>query len=260
MNKAITNTLKIKTPEGVVFSIHLAGPITRFMAWVVDQATISIIGTVVLIFLGFLGFLSIDFAFAISILAYFVISIGYGILLEWLWRGQTLGKRLLRLRVMDVKGLHLQFSQIVIRNLLRFVDTLPVYYMVGGLVCLFSKRAQRFGDFVANTVVVWNSKIAEPDLDQILRGKFNSFTAYPHLEGRLRQRTHPKEASIALQALIRRDELDPDARISLFQEMAEYFKNIVSFPPEVMDGISDEQYLRNIVDTLYRSKTKKVTR
>ena len=52
----------------------------------------------------------------------FVMSIGYAIVLEWRWRGQTIGKRLLGLRVMDVQGLRLQSAQIALRNLLRVVD------------------------------------------------------------------------------------------------------------------------------------------
>src|SRR2546428_4892968 len=158
--------------------------------------------------LGFLGLISLDFARAVLVLAVFVIQIGYGIVCEWFWRGQTIGKRLLRLRVMDAQGLRLQFSQIVIRNLLRFVDLLPAFYLVGGIACLISRRAQRLGDFAANTIVVRNPKVKEPDLDQLLAGKYNSLRQYTHLSARLRQRVSPTEARVALQALLRRDELD----------------------------------------------------
>ena len=72
---------------------------------------------------------------------YFVISVAYAIVLEWRWRGQTIGKRLLGLRVMDVHGLRLQLPQIALRNLLRLVDMLPLFYLVGGLACVFSRNA-----------------------------------------------------------------------------------------------------------------------
>jgi uncharacterized RDD family membrane protein YckC len=250
-----TNTLTIKTPEGVEFSLLLAGPITRFLAWAVDLAAIVAIISILNIFLGLLGIISRDLAGAANVLGYFAVSIGYGILTEWYWQGQTLGKRLLRLRVMDVQGLRLQLSQIVIRNLLRFVDSLPVLYLVGGLACLFNQRAQRLGDFAANTVVSWNPRISEPDLDQLLEGKYNSFREYPHLEARLRQHLSPAEAQIALQALVRRNTLDPQARIELFRELTSYLQTIVTFPQEATDGLSDEQYVRNVVEALYRPKT-----
>ncbi len=246
--------LKIKTPEGIEFSFRLAGPVTRFLAWIVDLACIaagaSLVGTV----LGLANLVSLDLSRALVVLSYFVLSIGYGVATEWFWRGQTVGKRLLRLRVMDERGLRLQFSQIVIRNLLRFIDMLPAFYLVGGLACLFSKRSQRLGDFAANTIVVRNPKLAEPDLDQLALGKFNSLRNHPHLEARLRQLVSPDEARIVLQALIRRDDFDDAARVELFAELAAHFRSLVAFPPEAVEAISDEQYVRNVVDLLFRKR------
>ena len=254
-----TNTLIIKTPEGIEFALLLAGPITRFLAWAIDMATIIAIISILNVVFGILGILSRDLAIAANIIGFFIVSIGYGILTEWYWQGQTLGKRLLRLRVMDEQGLRLQLSQIVIRNLLRFIDSLPALYLVGGLACLFNKRAQRLGDFAANTVVVWSPHIAEPDLNQLLESKYNSFREYPHLEARLRQNVTPLEAQIAVESIVRRNELDPEARVALFRDLSDYFKSIVSFPQEATDGISDEQYVRNVVEALYRPKAPKIS-
>lgn len=251
------NTLIIKTPEGIEFSLQLAGPVTRFLAWAVDLATIMAIITILNVVFGILGILSRDLAMAANIIGFFVVSIGYGIITEWYWHGQTLGKKLLRLRVMDEQGLRLQFSQIVIRNLLRFVDSLPVLYLVGGLVCLCNHQAQRLGDFAANTIVTWSPRIFEPDLSQLLEGKYNSFREYPHLEARLRQHVTPPEAQIAVQSIVRRDDMEPQARVGLFRDLAAYFQGMVTFPQEATDGISDEQYVRNVVEALYRPKAPK---
>jgi uncharacterized RDD family membrane protein YckC len=252
-----TNTLIIKTPEGIEFSLLLAGPVTRFLAWAIDLGTIIALITILNGVFAILGILSRDLAMAVNIIGFFIVSIGYGILTEWYWQGQTLGKRLLRLRVMDEQGLRLQLSQIVIRNLLRFIDSLPALYLVGGLACLFNKRAQRLGDFAANTVVVWSPRIAEPDLNQLLESKYNSFREYPHIEARLRQSVTPLEAQIAVESIVRRNDLEPRARVELFRELSGYFKSIVSFPQEATDGISDEQYMRNVVEALYRPKASK---
>ena len=247
-------TLIIKTPEGVEFSLRLAGPITRFLAWAIDLATIIAIISVVNILFAILGILSRDLAMAANMIGFFVVPIGYGILLEWYWQGQTLGKKLFRLRVLDAQGLRLQFSQVVIRNLLRFVDSLPALYLIGGLVCLLSQRAQRLGDFAANTIVTWNPRISEPDLNQLLEGKYNSFHEYPHLEARLRQHVTPQEAQIAVQALMRRGSLDSQARVALFRELGAYFQTFVTFPQEATDGLSDERYVRNVVEVIFRPK------
>jgi len=254
-NKGKTNTLTIKTPEGIVFSFQLAGPVTRFMGWVIDAATISVIGTILNSLMGILGIISRDLALAAGILAFFLVSIGYGIVTEWYWQGQTIGKRLLRLRVIDAKGMRLHFSQVVIRNLLRFADSLPLLYMVGGLACLISRHTQRLGDIAANTIVIWSPRVSAPDLDQLLEGKYNSLGDYPHLAARLRQRVKPPEAGIALQAVLRREEFDAGPRITLFKDIAAHFKQIVPFPQEATDGVSHEQYVRNVVDILYRPQS-----
>ena len=249
-----TNRLLIKTPEGVLFSLTLAGPVVRFLAWVVDLATIAVLARLVGYLTAVLGLISRDLGSAVSIASYFIISVGYGIALEWVWRGQTLGKRLLGLRVMDEQGLRLTFSQVVLRNLLRVVDSLPAVYLVGGLACLISRRSQRLGDLAGGTIVVRRRLPAEPDLDRLLADKYNSFREFPHLEARLRQKTAPIEAGVALEALLRRDSLDPEARVELFREIADHFRGLAGFPAEALEGVSDEQYVRNVVDSLFRKR------
>jgi uncharacterized RDD family membrane protein YckC len=248
-----TNILLIRTPEGIVFSQWLAGPVTRFLAWLVDLLCISAVASVLGMAAALLGFLSMGLAQAVSILLYFALSLGYGMVLEWFWRGQTVGKRMLRLRVVDAQGFRLHFSQIAIRNLLRAVDMLPGPYLLGGVACLLSRRAQRLGDFAANTVVIRSPKLAEPDLDQLLAGRYNSLRDYPHLAARLRQRVSPQEAGLAMQAILRRDLLDPQSRVELFAQIAERFRSKVTFPAETVGGLADEQYVRNVVDVLYRT-------
>ncbi len=250
----LSSELKIRTPEGVVFSYRLAGPITRSLAWGIDFVIVTflIIGTQ--IGLGVLHLIAPDFGGAVAALLFFGVSFGYGILLEWLWRGQTVGKRVLHLRVLDATGLRLQFHQFLLRNLLRAVDALPLFYMVGGLTALLNRRAQRLGDLAAGTVVVHSPTYAEPNLEQLLAGKFNSLRHSPHLAARLRQRVGPDEARLALTALLRRDSYDAEARIALFGELAAHFKSLVAFPAEDVDALPDEQYVRNVVDVLFRTK------
>jgi len=252
-----TNSLVIQTPEGIAFPLLLASPVTRFLAWIVDFFCIAVLAQLTSLVVVLVGWISLDIASALALLLYFVLSIGYGIALEWYWRGQTIGKRLFRLRVVDAQGLRLQVSQVVIRNLLRFVDSLPGCYAVGGLACLIHPRAQRLGDLAANTLVIRNPRVAEPDLAQVLAGKYNSFRDHPHLAARLRQRVSVQEAGIALQSLLRRNDLDPSARVDLFREVAGHFRQVTPFPAEATEGIADEQYVRNVTDILFRTNTAK---
>lgn len=245
-------TLVIKTPEGITFPLIIASPIARFLALAIDKVCISLVSFVLGAGMRVAGLISPDLAAALVMLTSFVVSLGYGILLEWYWRGQTLGKRLMRIRVMDEQGLRMRFSQVVVRNILRFVDMLPAFYLVGGISCLVTSRGQRLGDIAANTIVIHNPVAPEPDLDQALPGKFNSFRDHPHLAARLRQNVSPAAASVALRALLRRAELDDESRLTLFHEIRVHMAGIVAFPEEVTDGVSDEQYVRNVVDILFR--------
>jgi uncharacterized RDD family membrane protein YckC len=228
--------------------------VTRFVAWIIDFMCIAILLMVLNTFLGVFQKVSLDFARALSVLLFFIVTIGYGMVTEWYWRGQTVGKKFLRLRVVDAEGLRLQFSQIAVRNLLRAVDSLPLFYLVGGVACLLNRRAQRLGDLAANTIVIRTPKLAQPDLDQVTAGKYNSLRDHPHLEARLRQRVSPGEAAVALQAVLRSDLLDPVERVALFGEMAGHFRSRVPFPQEATAGLSDERYVRNVVDMLYRTR------
>jgi uncharacterized RDD family membrane protein YckC len=247
-----TATLHISTPEGVVFSLPLAGPVTRAIGFFIDFATIMAVQQAMTMALTPFAIFMHDFGPAAMMLVQFVLSFGYGAFCELLFNGQTMGKRVMRIRVMDERGLRLRPSQVIIRNLVRIADMLPLAYAVGGLFCLFSKRCQRLGDFAAGTVVVREVKAKAPDVEGVLGGKYNSFRAYPHLEARLRQKVSPDEAQLALAALVRREQLEPEATIKLFELMAARFREKVKFPDEADFGLSDEQYVRNVVDSLYR--------
>ena len=245
--------MKIRTPEGVEFSIPLAGPVVRCMAVIIDILCVMVVISVATQLMKMTEVISPDISLALLVLVQFAAQMAYGIACEWLWRGQTVGKRLFKLRVVDEQGLRLEFPQIVIRNLLRWVDALPLFYAVGGAVCFFSKRCQRLGDIAANTVVVQIRTLSEPDFDQLALSKFNSLRGHGHLVARLRQKVSPRLARIALDALLRRDAFNPDARLALFAELAAHFKEIVAFPPDAVEMLTDEQYLRNIVDILFRT-------
>ena len=138
-----TAELQIRTPEGIVFSQSLAGPVIRSIAWLIDLFCISVLVKLLAIGALFLGILGANIAFAFYTLAYFIISIGFAITCEWAWRGQTPGKKMFRLRVVDAEGMRLQFNQIVTRNLLRFVDALPAFYFLGGVVSVLNRHCQR---------------------------------------------------------------------------------------------------------------------
>lgn len=243
--------LRIRTPEGVPFSFPLASPVSRLAAWSIDKFVVSAAWSLISTLLGVLGMFGPDVMLGVSIIGYFVVSMGYSIFFEWRWAGQTLGKRLIHLRVMDESGLPLKFSQIVVRNILRFLDVLPVAYLVGGVTALLSARAQRVGDIAAATIVVHEPPASVAGYSQLIPAKYNSLRTQRHVVARLRDRTSPALAHAALRAVIGREQFASEARVELFGQLAEHFRAAGSVPPEAMEGLADEQFVRNVVEVLY---------
>ncbi|MFN2456518.1 MAG: RDD family protein, partial [Pyrinomonadaceae bacterium] len=95
---------------------------------------------------------------AVLIIAVFLIFAGYFIFFEWLWNGQTPGKRLLKLRVIREDGRPITLWEALARILLRIFDAVPGFvipvYSIGLISIFSSRRDQRIGDMFAGTVVV----------------------------------------------------------------------------------------------------------
>jgi uncharacterized RDD family membrane protein YckC len=246
------DTLMVRTPEGIEFALPLAGFFSRMLAFSIDLSAIAAAGIVLARLTSALQLFSLDASQAVFVLLYFGISLLYGILTEWWWRGQTIGKRLLGLRVVEMSGLRLRPAQIIVRNLMRFLDMLPGLYLVGGIACVLSRRRQRLGDIAAGTIVIRTPKLWEPDVNQLFGNKFNSLSEQRHLAARLRQKARPEVTQLALEAVMRRDILQPAARLELFRAFANYFRSLVPYPIEVTDQLSNEQYVRNAIDVLFQ--------
>jgi len=148
--------LVVATPERVSFRLETAGLGSRFVAQLIDGAALS--GIVIAVGLASvaLGVLTRNALLAtlVFVLLGLVAGWAYLIVPEALWAGKSLGKLALGLRVVDAQGGPITAGQAIVRNLLRIVDFLPVYYAVGAIAIFVSSRNQRLGDMVAGTVVV----------------------------------------------------------------------------------------------------------
>src|SRR5690606_12367836 len=79
---------------------------------------------------------------------------GYYLLFEWIWHGQTIGKRSARIRVVRADGAPVSFVPVAVRNLVRIIDFMPFGYGVGVITMFCNPQARRLGDFAAGTLVV----------------------------------------------------------------------------------------------------------
>jgi len=152
----------IETPEHVQFSYELAGLGSRFLALVLDTL---IQGAGLLVVLGVLLFLNwtwpdlgevagLPITMVIIVFSMTLLVLAYFIVFELLWNGQTPGKRIGGMRVIRAGGGAIGFAASAIRNILRLIDSLPIFYLFGGLFAFFTRASQRIGDLAAGTIVV----------------------------------------------------------------------------------------------------------
>lgn len=148
--------LVISTPERVAFQYPVAGLGSRFVAQLIDLLVLGLLLT--LLTLGAIGLSYAiqdgGIAFLVWDLGAFVIVFGYFLISEAVWSGQTLGKRAVHLRAVGDQGEPLTIGQAVIRNLVRIVDFLPLFYGIGMVVLFANGRGKRLGDLAAGTLVV----------------------------------------------------------------------------------------------------------
>lgn len=147
---AVDTVRRVETPEGVELHVQPAGPVARALALGVDQVIIWGGLGVTALALVWLGAVGLGLWMILAFLAHWL----YPVCFEVLWRGQTPGKRMLKLRVLMRDGLPVGWGPSLLRNLLRFVDGLPFAYTVGLGATLLSRDFQRVGDLVAGTLVV----------------------------------------------------------------------------------------------------------
>jgi len=111
---------------------------------------------------------------------------------------------------------------------------------------------QRFGDRVAGTLVIRETPLAAPADRASTRQKYNSFTQYPAIAMRLRRMATPELTGLIQDARRHRNELAPYARREIYRELAAYLQSEISaFPDELVEMLSDEQYLTNAAGVLF---------
>jgi uncharacterized RDD family membrane protein YckC len=179
MSAAITSddTLVIETPERVPLHFALASIGNRFIACAIDHTiqivTLILVGIFLMIIsdassLGSRLMSAPKWVLAILVVAQAIIIDGYFAVFEWAWRGQTPGKRWLKLRVIREDGRPISFFEAMVRNLLRVVDFLiPPFYSIGLISVFATTRDQRVGDLVAGTVVVREREAEAPEFKEV---------------------------------------------------------------------------------------------
>lgn len=207
----------IVTPEAVAVDLDVAGLGSRFGAAAIDLTIQTAMGVSFGIALAAPATRGLPSAaiVAIAALGFFSIGLAYFPLCEGLWSGRTPGKYVAGLRVVQSDGQPLTLGSNLVRNLIRIVDFLPAYYMIGAAVMLFSRRSQRLGDLAAGTIVVREKKLPQPGL--LAPPDPTQLEYDPRLNV---MRLNEQDYSLVRQYLQRRSGLDAEARIRLAAQIA----------------------------------------
>ncbi|MGH8104044.1 MAG: RDD family protein [bacterium] len=157
-------TETIVSADHVEIQYDLAGIGSRAIAMFIDSTIIySALAIIILFFVLAAGTAtslsdSADvWVLAILLFVLFIVHWGYFSLFEAFNNGQTPGKRLVGIRVIREGGYSLTFMTAMIRNLIRVVDALPLFYGVGVAFVMLTPFQRRLGDMVAGTLVVKES-------------------------------------------------------------------------------------------------------
>ena len=150
--------LVISTPERVSFEYQVAGLGTRAIAQLLDLLILAGVLAGVYFAAIAIGQAGSDtVAYLVAVIGSFVIIFGYFWACEAFWSGQTIGKKVFRLRAVGDRGEPMTFFQAGIRNIVRIVDFLPYAYGVGLVVLFINGKGKRLGDLAAGTLVVKDS-------------------------------------------------------------------------------------------------------
>jgi uncharacterized RDD family membrane protein YckC len=227
----------VLTPEYVEFRFTLAGLYSRFLAWLLDSLIILVSTVGVVIGLNITMAAFPGFASALTAVVYFLLDWGYGITLETIWSGQTVGKRVMSLRVIQESGVRIGFYHAALRNLARPVDRLPLMYLVGGVSALVSGSHQRLGDMLAGTIVVRERRLKVPSA--LGTTGEEGLLADPLFVSRVKKLS-TEERDVILSAAMRREELHMEARLQLFSALGARLQEALGM--EKPAHLSDEKW------------------
>ncbi len=154
---------ELQSADQVEQRSFLSAPLyKRIFAYIIDLA---ITASAVLYYLNsFSGlnafaFITDENVFLTYLITVVVFYQSYFFISEYLWKGKTVGKYLLNIRVISLSNNKIDLSLSFIRNFCRIINFLPPVFFIPDLVCIFISRDHRsIADYIAGTVVITNKE------------------------------------------------------------------------------------------------------
>ena len=247
-----TQKTELELPEEINLQLEVANVGSRTLAILVDLAFCGMVLFVVysltiLLARDMTGDLVTRFSsHAMTILLLLLIfgfQWGYFNLFEWLWNGQTPGKRLLHLRVIKVDGTPVSWIDVLLRNLSRPIDTFGPMGLIGLLMIFVSRKAQRLGDLMARTLVIHETKIDWSIFDEIKSVVGSTQDIVCHAPS---VRLASAQWELLHRYLNRREQLQADVRQRLALSLQETLKPLVKGTDLELSTLPPEDWLMEL--------------
>jgi uncharacterized RDD family membrane protein YckC len=234
----------VETPEGVDFQFVIAGPGNRAYAWLMDtilRTGIIVVLAFALLLLGVFGTVDPHVLLGAFIFSSFIMDWFYGSLFEMLWNGQTPGKRSARLRVVRTNGTPVDAISAIGRNFLRTADILPMFYTFGLICMLSTRRLQRLGDLVFDTMVIDETR------ERISRAGGLTTNVEPLTRGECPRRFAVPERTLAvIERLFESDRIISDARREeIARPLSEALRKRLGYQDPVPDPRNPHSYFQS---------------
>jgi uncharacterized RDD family membrane protein YckC len=251
-----TADVHILTPEHVAIRLVPAGLGRRYLAFLIDMF-LALAVTNILMYLLTLVFMGGgEHATMMGRAIFILLLCGYHMYHDIRSQGRSLGKRVMKLRVVDRRGLPITIPQSFARNIARVIDMAPMFGVVGGVVCLLDPHQRRLGDMVADTLVLCETQPLEykGQLTQVRH--FNSLRT-SRVKRFIRHRVTLEEREFLLTLCLRADTMGHQERFDLMEEVGEYYRKKL----EVDDPhLSGEALVRDLTAILFeRGEAEKET-
>jgi uncharacterized RDD family membrane protein YckC len=237
--------LTITTPEHVPIRLEPAGAGSRFLAIFIDAMIIIAIASTVASLTA--PFLPRGIANAIFVTLNFFLTWAWHIYFETRKQGRTPGKRALKIRVIDARGLPVTLHQSLVRNITRVLDFLPVFYGVAAIAVMTSKSRRRIGDVLADTLVVRDAQPLAYRSALSAERRHNSLRT-PRVLRAIRHRVSLEEREFLLTLCMRADRMTAEARYDLMEEVAKEYRKKLDIEEEQMSG---ENLVRDLTAVLF---------
>lgn len=175
-------TIELKTTQNVSITYELAPVRDRLLAFILDSV-FKIIAVSLLSMLIFWSVRDEDVLILLYVILVFPVVTFYTLFFETFWNGQTLGKRILRIRVMTLSGKQANFYDYLLRWAFRIIDIYLTLGISAVMAVISTKHGQRLGDTLANTIVIKLGNLDKVSLKEILKidSKMNYEPVYPQI-------------------------------------------------------------------------------